>query len=65
MYLAMARILNARVMSADRILLALPQATWQRMRSRLEFIDIRRGKVLYRVGDRIEQLPSSIAALSR
>ena len=40
----------------NRILLALPQATWQRMRSRLEFIDIRRGKVLYRVGDRIEQL---------
>jgi CRP-like cAMP-binding protein len=40
----------------NRILLALPQATWERIRPRLEFIDLRRGEVLYRVGVRIEHL---------
>lgn len=56
MYLAMAQDPQRQSDVRDKILLALPQATWQRMRSRLEFIDIRRGKVLYRVGNRIEQL---------
>src|SRR3974377_2032369 len=40
----------------NRILLALPQATWEHIRPRLEFIDLRRGEVLYRVGVRIEHL---------
>ena len=40
----------------NRVLLALPHPTWERIASRLEFVDIRNGQVLYRVGDQIEHL---------
>jgi CRP-like cAMP-binding protein len=41
---------------SNRILLALPQPTWERMRSRLGPINFRQGQVLYHAGARIEHL---------
>ncbi len=41
---------------ANRILLALPRATWDRIKPHLEPVDLPRGKSIYHVGQSVEHL---------